>query len=195
MFEHVRESTRYARGRMLDLGCGNRPYFETFESAISSYVGVDPDRTGSRPDVAAVADFLPFADETFDVALAIAVIEHVTDPERMLAEVRRVLRPDGHLILFAPQYWRLHEEPNDYYRFTRYALEHLALRHGFEVVEMHPQGGAWTLAGQAIASALQLRRRWRRLIPLVNVWFAFLDRRWPDPGDTISYLLIARRCS
>jgi SAM-dependent methyltransferase len=193
MFDHVGESRRYARGRLLDVGCGNRPYLETFRPSVSSYVGVDPDRLGSRPDVAALADDLPFADRSFDTALSIAVIEHVPDPGRMLAEIRRVLRPGAHLILLAPQYWRLHEEPHDYFRFTHYGLAHLARKERFEVVDLRAQGGAWRLAGQVIANALQARPRLRRLIPLVNSAFAFFDRRRPDPGDTISYLLIARR--
>ena len=129
----------------------------------------------------------------FDTALSIAVIEHVPEPRRMLAEILRVLRPGAHLILLAPQYWRLHEEPHDYFRFTHYGLAHLARQEGFEVVELRAQGGAWRLAGQVLANALQVRPKLRRLIPLVNSTFAYLDRRRPDPGDTISYLLVARR--
>ena len=193
MFAHVADARRYARGRLLDVGCGNRPYLEVFRPAVSSYVGLDPDRQGSRPDVAALAAELPFAERSFDTALSIAVIEHVQDPRRMLVEVRRVLRPGGHLILLAPQYWRLHEEPHDFFRFTHYGLAHLAREAGLEVVDVRAQGGAWRLVGQVIANSLQARPRLRRLIPLVNVSFAFFDRRRPDPGDTISYLLIARR--
>jgi SAM-dependent methyltransferase len=193
MFEHVRESRRYATGTLLDVGCGNRPYFEVFRETVTSYVGLDPDRRGSRPDVAGRADALPFADGSIDTVLSIAVLEHVPDPEGMLAETHRVLRTGGHLILLAPQYWRLHEEPHDYYRFTSYGLEHLARGRGFSVIEVRPQGGAWTVAGQAICGALEQRPRLRRLIPLVNVCFAALDRRSPDPKDTISYLLIARK--
>ena len=193
MFAHVTEARRYARGRLLDVGCGNRPYLEVFRPSIASYVGLDPDRRGSRPDVAGLADDLPFAEASFDTALSIAVIEHVRDPRRMLAEVRRVLRPGAHLILLAPQYWRLHEEPHDFFRFTHYALSHLAREQGLEVVDLRAQGGAWRLAGQVLANALHVRPRLRRLIPVVNLVFAFFDRHRPDPGDTISYLLIARR--
>ena len=193
MFDHVAEARRYARGRLLDVGCGNRPYLELFRPAISAYVGIDPDRIGSHPDVAAVADDLPFAERSFDTALSITVIEHVAEPARMLGEIRRVLQPGGYLILLAPQYWRLHEEPHDYYRFTHYGLAYLAERAGLEVVALRAQGGAWRLAGQVLANSLQVRPRLRRLIPLVNASFSFFDRRRPDAGDTISYLLIARR--
>jgi SAM-dependent methyltransferase len=192
-FAHVAEARLYARGRLLDVGCGNRPYLEVFAPSVSSYVGVDPDRRGSKPDVAALAGDLPFAERSFDAALSFFVIEHVPDPGRMLAEIRRVLRPGAHLILLAPQYWRLHEEPHDFFRFTHYGLAHLAREQGFEVVDIRAQGGAWRLAGQVLANALQVRPRLRRLIPLVNLAFAFFDCRRPDPGDTISYLLIARR--
>ncbi len=192
-FADVGAARRHARGRLIDVGCGNRPYFDLFRPAVSAYIGIDPDHQSSRPDVAALASDLPFASETFDTALSIAVLEHVVDPGRMLGEIHRVLRPDGHLILLAPQYWRLHEEPHDYFRFTRYGLEYLAKRQGFEIVELRAQGGAWRLAGQALCNTLQVRPRLRRLIPLVNLCFGYLERRRPDPGDTLSYLLVGRR--
>jgi len=193
MFEHVRESRGYAKGKLLDVGCGNRPYLEVFRDDVSSYVGLDPDRRGSRPDVVGRANALPFADGSFDTVLSIAVIEHVPEPDRMLDEIHRVLCGGGHLILLAPQYWRLHEEPDDYFRFTRYGLEHLARSRGFALVDMRAQGGAWNVAGQAICGTLEHRPRLRRLIPLVNFCFSQLDRRKPDPKDTISYLMIARK--
>jgi len=94
-----------ARGRTLDLGCGtgrNLPLLPRDARAI----GVDPspeairrarDRAPRVPFVIARAEALPFRDASFDTVLSGLVFCSVGDPARGLAEVRRVLRPDGEL--------------------------------------------------------------------------------------------------
>lgn len=193
MFADLLECRRFADGRLLDVGCGNKPYLEIFAPRVKSYVGVDPDRRHSRPDVVARVSPLPFEAATFDTVLATQVLEHVAEPDRTLQEISRVLKPGGHLILTAPQYWRLHEVPHDYYRFTRYGLQHLVEAGGLTLVLIKEQGAAWALIGQAICNTLQGRRGWHRLIPLVNLAFGWADRRWRDTGDTLNYIVVARK--
>lgn len=183
----------FVKGRLLDVGCGGKPYRELFAPYVQSYVGVDRDAQHSRPDVVAQALDLPFDAATFDTVLATQVLEHVPHPDRMLHEISRVLKPTGHLILTAPQYWRLHEIPYDYYRFTHYGLRHLVTACGLTVVLLKAEGAAWALIGQALCNVLQGRRLWHRLIPLVNLVFARIDRRWHDPGDVLNYLVVARK--
>ncbi len=183
----------YARGRLLDIGCGNQPYREIFAPVVRQYVGLDREFPGSCPDVVGDALRLPFPAEAFDTVLLIQVLEHVPNPPDALSEIRRVLAPGGRLILTAPQYWRMHEEPHDYYRFTRFGLAHLIRESGLRVLHMKPQGGAWALAGQALANTLSRRRVLHRLMPLVNLSFGFFDRLWPDPDDPINHLLVAEK--
>lgn len=189
----LRGARRYARGRFLDLGCGNQPYRALFEPLVDCYLGLDHDPAGSRPDVVGAASAVPIRGASIDTVLATQVLEHVPEPSRVLEEASRVLASGGHLILTAPQYWRLHEEPHDYFRFTRFGLEHLVRASGLEMIEIREQGGVWTVVGLAFANALQRRRRWRRLIPITNSLFAWLDRVWRDQGDTANYFLVARR--
>lgn len=191
----LRASRQFARGRLLDVGCGNKPYAHLFGPYVQSYIGVDPDPDHSRPDVAADVLHLPFAPATFDTVLATQVLEHVPQPDHMLKEVSRVLKPGGHLILTAPQYWPLHEIPHDYYRFTQFGLRHLIHTSGLTLLSIKREGTAWTLIGQALCHVLQNRRGWHRLIPLVNLLFGFFDRRCTDPRDTINYLVVARKPS
>lgn len=183
----------YAQGRLLDIGCGNQPYREIFAPVVRQYVGLDREFPGSCPDVVGDALRLPFPAEAFDTVLLIQVLEHVPNPPDALSEIRRVLAPGGRLILTAPQYWRVHEEPHDYYRFTRFGLAHLIRESGLRVLHMKPQGGAWALAGQALANTLSRRRVLHRLMPLVNLSFGLFDRLWPDPDDPINYLLVAEK--
>ena len=57
-------------------------------------------------------------------------------------EMSRVISPDGFLLLNCPFFYWLHEEPYDYYRFTKHALRAMAEESGFEVIEIKPLGGA-----------------------------------------------------
>jgi SAM-dependent methyltransferase len=184
-----------ARGRLLDLGCGNRRYERLFVHA--RYVGYDVDTQGARPDVCGHAAALPFRDASFDAALCTQVLEHVTSPADMLLELRRVLAPGGVLILTAPQHWRLHEEPHDYWRFTKYGLQRLLDDAGFEVRTLRAQGGVWRLVGQAVNNAVYVRLGAGPIARLafiaVNVLALALEAVWRDEADTLNYLVVAAR--
>jgi len=192
-------------GRLLDLGCGNSPY-RALLPHITAYVPYDRDPAGSRAQVVGVAGTLPFASASFDSVLCTQVLEHVPEPGPVLDEIARVLRPGGRVVLSAPQAWRLHEEPHDYYRYTRYGLAHLFGRAGLRVLECRPQGGAWLLVGQIVNNWLW-RPRFRRGSPgwalsravsvagslLVNSLVPLLDRVFSDPADTYNYVVTAER--
>ncbi|MBI3951162.1 MAG: class I SAM-dependent methyltransferase [Acidobacteria bacterium] len=193
MLADLLDCRRFATGRLLDVGCGNKPYLEIFASCVHDYIGVDPDSRFSRPDIVATILDLPFEAAAFDAVLATQVIEHVSQPDRMLMEINRVLKPGGHLILTAPQYWRLHEIPHDYYRFTQYGLQHLVKSCGLTPVLVKEQGAAWAVIGQAICNTLQGRRGWHRIIPFINLVFGLVDRRWRDRGDALNHLIVARK--
>lgn len=114
-------------GRVLDLGCGDKPYQEWFNVQKSKYIGMDISRT-SAVDVQGDAIRLPFADESFDYVMSNQVLEHVPDPFEFFQEVNRVLRPGGRAFITTNQSFFLHEEPHDYFRYTRYGLKELARR-------------------------------------------------------------------
>lgn len=193
LLSDLRECRAWARGRLLDVGCGNQPYRELFAPFIREYVGLDRDWRESRPDVGGDALRLPFPAETFETVLMIQVLEHLPDPLGAMGEIRRVLKRGGRVILTAPQYWRVHEEPHDYYRFTRFGLIHLAQQNGLRVLQVKAQGGAWTLAGQALANTLSARRVVHHLTPVINLLFRACERLWPDAGDPINHLLVAEK--
>lgn len=90
---------------------------------------------------------LPFADGAFDGIILTEVLEHCTDPRRALAEVRRVLKPGGLLLVTSPFLWVFHGidgEYKDYWRFTHQGWQ--LLLNTFERVEITPC--AWTDEGE-----------------------------------------------
>jgi len=99
-------------------------------------------------------------DESYDSALCMEVLEHVPDPFRGLAEVCRVLHPNGVLVFSVPHLSRLHDLPYDYYRYTPYGLAHMLDKAGFELLELQPRGGLLTFLGHQFSITL-LSLVWR----------------------------------
>jgi SAM-dependent methyltransferase len=141
-----------AHTRVLDAGAGNAPYAELFGHC--DYVTADWSQSvheGARQaDIVGSLEALPVPDEAFHAVLCTEVLEHLADPNRVLAEFHRVLAPRGRLCLTTPFAWPLHEEPFDFYRYTPFALSHLLEQAGFaEVSVEHRAGFLVTLAQMA----------------------------------------------
>ena len=93
---------------------------------------------------------LPVDSGSFDVVLCTEVLEHVSRPENVLAEMARVLRPGGELVATVPFVMELHEEPNDFYRYTPHALTELLGRAGFEAVAVRPLTGFFSTVSHVL---------------------------------------------
>lgn len=107
--EMVRREVPLEGKRILDVGCGVGAFVRRLREFSQDAYGVDIDaervRRGAAqvPNLAlSVGEYLPFADDTFDVVLLHEVIEHVTSDLATLREVRRVLRADGRAVVFCP---------------------------------------------------------------------------------------------
>jgi SAM-dependent methyltransferase len=146
----------YAKGRMVDIGCGLRPYQILFQDGVTSYIGIDWPASGgkARPDIISDALFLPILHDQADTVLATELIEHLPDPEQFIAEVARILKRKGAFILSVPFLEPLHEEPRDYYRLTPHGLRVLLERHGFTLVHISPKGGLPAVLGSFISQSV-----------------------------------------
>ena len=171
--EHGR---RYLGGRLLDIGCGIKPYKQVLASSVAEHIGVDHEGTLfglEHVDIVATAYQLPIGDSSFDSALVTEVLEHLEDPIAALSECARVLRVGGHVLITTPFMWHLHDEPRDFYRFTPHGLRHVIESAGLEVVEIQMVGGFWSTFGQLLAYVLETydRGRIRKLgiLPLLGL--------------------------
>ena len=196
----------HASGKLMDIGCGLKPYGTMTKGLVESHVGIDHENTlhdKSNIDRFGTAYELPAEDAEFDTALCTAVLEHLEEPARALSEVARALKPGGRLILTAPLFWHLHEEPRDFFRYTRYGLQYLLETNGYEVVEMIPLSGFVVTFSQELVYFLYRFRRRRSLNPLR--WFirplcaiiqmkAYLLSRIDRSKEfTWMYLVVARK--
>jgi SAM-dependent methyltransferase len=154
-YELLKCINKYTKGRLLDIGCGNKPYFDIAYSLTDEYIGCDIIQSSeNKVDIICDACDLPFDNSSFDTILLTQVIEHISDFHKVIDESFRVLKHGGHLIISGPQYWPLHEEPFDYYRFTKYGFEYFLTKSGFNLKETLSNGGKWALCGQALLHAL-----------------------------------------
>lgn len=124
-------------GKTLDVGCGQKPYIEIFNS--SEYVGLEIDspenRLNKNADYFYNGETFPFPDGEFDSIVTNQVFEHVFNPTCFLSEINRVMRDGGFLLITVPFVWDEHEQPFDYARYSSFGLKYLLNQHGFEVVE------------------------------------------------------------
>ena len=154
-------ASRYARGRLLDIGCGTKPWRETFSPHVDEHIGVDHAQTLhglTSVDVISDAYHVPLADGYADTILLTEVLEHLERPAQALAECRRLLGPGGHLILTTPFSWPLHEEPRDFFRYSPHGLRHLSKEAGLEVVELQALSGIWTTMSLHLSYAVHPHR-------------------------------------
>ncbi len=126
-------------GRLLDFGCGAKPYRTLFD--VEEYVGLDMENPG-HPHLTEDVDVfydgknIPFPNNHFSAVLSSEVLEHVFEPDHILSEINRVLKPDAKGLFTVPFVWNEHEIPFDYARYSAYGLEHLFKKHGFEILEI-----------------------------------------------------------
>jgi len=105
---------KYASGKLLDVGCGNKPYQSLFTN-LETYTGCDVVQSSRfLVDVICPATKLDFENESFDTIFSTQVLEHVDDHQEAFSEISRVIKPGGYFIFSVPFTWELHEEPYDF---------------------------------------------------------------------------------
>jgi SAM-dependent methyltransferase len=131
------------------------PFKASVEDLVEEYRSIDIQRKIRDVDfVGDLQDMREIPSETYNVVLCTEVLEHVPQPTKLIAEVQRILKPQGKFILSVPHLSRLHEEPCDYYRFTKHGLQFLLDQNGFSVLEIVPTGSLFSFLGHQVSTVL-----------------------------------------
>ena len=112
---------------MLDAGAGRAQYRGLFAHAhyeTADFLAVKGKKY-ARPDYVCDLAAIPVADARFDHVVCTQVLEHLPEPQRVIEELGRVLKPGGTLWLSAPLFYAEHERPYDFFRYTRFGLRQL----------------------------------------------------------------------
>lgn len=198
---------QYAKGVVLDIGCGNKPYEQAFGAQISKYVGCDIIQSHlHKVDILCEANNIPLESATFDTVFSTQTIEHVADHQGLVNEAYRLIKPGGFFIVSGPMYWLLHEEPYDFFRFTKHGFKYIFEKAGFEMVEIKSNGGTWATTGQSIIHSFSNSRSKNlfvhasrflfyrlRIYWLVNSFFAWMDKVDYNPVNTMNYVIVGRK--
>jgi SAM-dependent methyltransferase len=137
--KQIQEFGHYVVGRTLDVGAGGFSRYEKFFNS-SEYVKMDIGADDNL-DVVGSADNIPLDDNSFDSVVSTQVFEHLRDPFKAATEIARVLKTGGVCLLTVPQWNELHEEPHDYYRYTKFGISEIFEKRGFETIVIDQRGG------------------------------------------------------
>jgi SAM-dependent methyltransferase len=163
ILEALKKALPLFSGILLDVGCGDMPY-KSFvlrrPSQVTRYLGLDLESSPlyqNKPDLFWNGRKIPLPESSVDCAMATEVFEHCPNPEVVLRELWRVLKPGGLLFFTVPFLWPLHDVPYDEYRYTPFSLERHLINSGFQQISLKALGG-WD-ASLAQMIGLWVRRR------------------------------------
>ena len=203
---------KYAKGKLIDLGCGTQPYKNIISPYVELYYGVDYRSTAeghykedTKPDLYSDCTDTKLPSESFDTILSTEVMEHIFDLNKYVAECYRLLKSGGIGIFTVPFSWEIHAEPHDYYRFTKFSLEKLFKSNGFTIIDIKPLQGAYATLIQLKIISLYYRninsilfrmlRKTRNLviIPFLNWKALHLDKLFYNDSLCLNYLIIVKK--
>lgn len=211
LYNSIKRNASYLNGKILDFGCGSKPYKSFF--TYSEYIGVDFDNPGHPHDQEQIDLFydgktIPLESESVDSVLTSEVFEHIFNLQDILKELNRVMKKNAYILITCPFVWKEHEEPHDYARYTQFALEDMLSKNGFEKIVMEKGGNFVEVIFQLIilffydklygkANRFWLTRQLYKFffILIPNVTGSFLSKLFPnDQKMYLNNIVIFRKC-
>ena len=160
--------------RVLDVGCGDRPY-EALLAGAAEIVGFDVPGN-PHADIHGSIDAIPVEGASFDVVLCLQVLEHVPDPAAAVRELRRVVKPGGRVLLSTHGVYPFHPNPDDLWRWTHDGLERLFRANGaWSSVTVRPGAGTAATVAMLVAHVIDLLAKRVRLRPLGSPFVVLLN--------------------
>lgn len=160
MLRVLQSCQAYFDGHLVDLGCGNVPFYLWYKDYVQQVTCIDwPSTMHRQSHIDIFADLnqeLPLMSDSVNCVLLTSVLEHIHNPHLLLREINRILTKDGHLILSVPFFYHLHEQPFDYYRYTPHGLRYLAEQSGLEIVKLDHYGSAFGVLIDVTAKSIDV---------------------------------------
>jgi SAM-dependent methyltransferase len=145
----------HAIGKVIDLGCGWMALQGIVHSLDLEYDGLDLNpKTSEVTFKADIQEMSIIPDGSYDTVLCLQVLEHVPDPQKAVHEIFRILKQGGVAFITVPHLSRVHDEPNDFQRFTEYGIRVLLENVGFCIDEIRIRAGLFSFLGHQISSVI-----------------------------------------
>lgn len=160
----------FASGNIIDLGCGNAPLAGIYRDKVDSFIWLDwPNSPHQEYEIDVYADlntFLPIEDQSYQTVILSDVIEHIYNPELLFAECTRIMKSGGCLIIGAPFLYPLHEEPYDYYRYTKHKLHEFGEKNKLSIERIEEYAGGLEVVQDMLTKILSYSASTR--------WFSYM---------------------
>jgi len=191
--EYVSEYQHLAQGRLIDVGCGQKPFEHLFKN-IDSYYGADINEN-SKADLICDVLELKIESDSADTVLCTQVLEHVSEPNTLMCEISRICKKGGIVFLTAPHMCRIHGEPYDFFRFTRFGLRHLFEKNNFKIIEIEEIGGFFL--AMTYLTNFYLKQKIGpfsyAINPFINLFYLAIKSFDKNKNHAFNYLVIARK--
>lgn len=165
LYVNIKSIAPNISGKILDVGCGVKPYKDLF--IYEKYDGLEIDTPKTRElkqaDYYYTGQSFPFENNVYDAVLCSQTFEHIFEPDAFLQEINRVLKRNGFLLLTVPFVWDEHEQPYDYARYSSFGISHILKKNNFKIIEHRKSVNNFAAPFQLINEYLYKKTRTKSL--------------------------------
>jgi SAM-dependent methyltransferase len=174
--------------KVLDAGAGPCPYKKFFNH--TKYEATDFSDPYKILNFVCNLEKIPKPSSYYDLIVSTEVLEHVENPENVIKEFYRILKPTGKLFLTTPQQFMIHQAPYNFFYFTKYGLESLLKKSGFKKFKVSPMGGYFSALADMIKFNGLLNNKTPKIIsyPLKIIGFPFTQIIFPLILSSLDFL-------
>ena len=205
LYKKIKANADYVFGTTLDAGSGGFNRYGGLFKKMTKYVSLDI-KSECKPDIVGPVDNIPLGDNSVDSIICTQVIGDVVNPDKVIKEFYRVVRPGGTVLLSESFMNEIHGEPFDYWRFTNYGMKHLFETNGFTILKFEQIGGFFSVQAQNTIRYLIEKFKLNQggffssiVSPFINIFGKFLifldkiDKSQANRKFSIGWLAIAKK--
>ncbi|MDD4332937.1 MAG: methyltransferase domain-containing protein [Patescibacteria group bacterium] len=197
--EYIKLSALDLAGDILDIGGSQKSgYHEIIKREDNKIITANINPEYGCDLVFDIQERFPMENEKYSAVIALNVLEHIFNFHNVFNETCRILKKDGQFIFAVPFLYQIHGSPDDYFRYTKSALEKLLKESGFEEIEITTLGyGVFSLFFQIMGGVLPqiLRDFFKKIsIGLDRILLKFFSRyKKLNERIPLGYFVIAKK--